>query len=363
MRKQRGFAAFAVAAALSLSMATPAFAATDILPSVGKTLELNEGSTVTATFKYTATPVALSTGNGSEKTYTDGPAVTIADITLTDATSTANNTGKGVITFDGAYDASAFPHAGVYAWKITENTGTYSGIGEMQYDPQVYTLIVTVGNGANGLKFSSIVIAKGAATSVTNPDKVDFDDIPFTNKYTERTDEQSTPTDLTITKRVTGNQGDKTKAFEFEVTFTAPSVLPSGKSAADVLNAITATANGATITEQGNTTGTARIFKFTAADAKSVTFSNILVGTTYAVSETPVAGYTQGWAAVSNGANVTAQTGVLVGEETNTATMTNSHIDITPTGLIMNNAPFIALGAVAVAGVVAYGAAKRKLEK
>lgn len=63
------------------------------------------------------------------------------------------------------------------------------------------------------------------------------------------------------------------------------------------------------------------------------------------------------------GANGTSKSDVLVGEKTNTGTMTNTHNDVTPTGLIMNNAPFIALGAVAVAGVVAYGAAKRKLER
>ena len=43
--------------------------------------------------------------------------------------------------------------------------------------------------------------------------------------------------------------------------------------------------------------------------------------------------------------------------------MTNTHEDVTPTGLVINNLPFIMLGCVAVAGVVAYGAAKRKLEK
>ena len=53
----------------------------------------------------------------------------------------------------------------------------------------------------------------------------------------------------------------------------------------------------------------------------------------------------------------------LIGENANTGTMTNTHSDITPTGLVINNAPFIVMIGAAAAGVVAYGSAKRKLEK
>lgn len=384
MRIQGKIASFAVAAALSLSMAVPALAAQNV-PSVSKTLQMNEGSTVTAKFSYTITPKELSTGNGNEKTYTDGPTAKIADITLTDATS-ANNTGTGAITFDGKSDASAFTHAGVYAWTIKENTGTYTGNGEMQYDPQVYTLIATVTNGTGGLEFSSFVIVKGDVSATTNDvgNKVNGTSIPFSeNKYTENTNDQpnnpdpNNPdnpdnpgggnTNLVLKKTVAGTQGDKSKQFEFEVTFTAPSVLPNGKTAADVLNAIkpVVTTGKATVTDEGTVSGeaTTRTIKFTAADAQYVTFANLLVGTKYSVTETAVDGYTQSYASVANGTRGTFQSDVLVGEKTNNGTMTNTHTDVTPTGLIVDNAPFILLGGVAVAGVVAYGAAKRKLER
>jgi hypothetical protein len=91
--------------------------------------------------------------------------------------------------------------------------------------------------------------------------------------------------------------------------------------------------------------------------------SNVLVGTTYNVEETAVAGYTQSYAAVSNGANVTDTSDVLVGEKTNTGTMTNAYNDITITGVLLNSAPFILLGAIAVAGMVAYGMIKRKMAR
>lgn len=360
MRRQSRVAAFAVAAALSFSMAVPAFAATATVPSVSKTLQVNNGSSVTAQFQYTATPIELTVGSTAEKTYTDGPNVAIANVDLTATNAAA--TGTGAITFGGKTDASAFKHAGTYAWKIQEATGTYTGIGEMQYDSQVYTLIATVENGENGLQFGSFTIVKGEATSTANENKADS--LAFTNEYTETTSNQDTATDLTITKKVSGTQADKTKAFEFTVTFDASSltVLPKGKTAAQVLDDITATANGATDLTPAAASGKTRTFTFKAADAKAVTFSNVLAGVTYTVKEADAAGYSQSYAAVSNGDNVTATSGVLVGENTNTGTMTNTYTTVTPTGLIVNNAPFIMLGGVAVAGVVAYGAAKRKLE-
>ena len=364
MRKNRGFVALASAIALVAALfggVSTALAATAAVPQVQKQLELNPGSTVSATFTYSITPKALSTGTGNEKTYTDGPAAAIADITLTDASNTANNTGKGAITFGGKSDASAFAHAGVYAWTIKENaTQNTARLGAFQDDPQVYTLIATVVNGDTGLEFSSFVIAKGDVTTTTNADKTN--EIKFDNKYTENTSENDA--DLTITKSVAGKQGDKSKQFEFTVTFTAPSVLPEGKTAEDVLNAITAnTNNGATDIQFADAANGTRTVTFKAADAQSVTFSNVLVGTTYSVQEAAVDGYKQSWSATANGAESTTQANLLIGENANNGTMTNTHEDVTPTGLVINNLPFIMLGCVAVAGVVAYGAAKRKLEK
>lgn len=361
MKKRGMLAGLALAAALMLGMSIPAFAAATA-PTVDKTLQVNNGSSVTATFSYTATAKALTVGDTAETTYTDGPAVAIADIALT--ATNAQATGTGAITFGGQADASAFTHAGTYAWVIKETANTYSGIGTMQYDPQVYTLIATVENGTSGLEFGSFVIAKGEASSTTNADKATS--LAFTNKYTETTSDQTTPTDLTITKAVTGAQADKTKKFEFTVTFDASSltVLPAGKTATQVLDDIAAdTAGGATDVVATAASGNTRVITFKAADAKSIKFTNVLAGVTYTIAETDVAGYTKSYAAVANGTNSTSTSGLLVGENTNTGTMTNAYTPITPTGLVVNNLPFILMGLVAVAGLVVYGAAKRKLER
>ena len=93
-----------------------------------------------------------------------------------------------------------------------------------------------------------------------------------------------------------------------------------------------------------------------AADAGAVTFDNVVVGTTYKVTETESgqAGYTT-TGEVKND-TVLAETGANV-------TVTNAKNDTVVTGLIVNNAPFIVMIGVAAAGVAAYGTAKRKLEK
>ena len=352
MRKSSKFAALALSAALALGIATPAFAAgTTELPTVNKTLEVNNGSSVTATFKYEATflpSVAISGSNAPAGLTTEasGPSLSIAEIPLTAENKAVD--GTGALTFGN------FEHAGFYAYKITETADTYTGIGEMQYDDTVYTLLVSHDNDGNNTYY----IYEGDLSKGIDVSKEKADGLDFTNKYTETTHEQDTPTDLVITKKVAGAQGDKTKKFSFTVTFDASklTVFPlkddgTPMSADEVLAAITA--EGVTI-ENG-------VAKFELADGESVTFSTIVAGVTYSIDEEQETGYTKSYEAVANGTESSEQSNLLIGEKANTGTMTNTFQDITITGLFLNNAPFILMGAVAVAGVVLYGAAKRKL--
>ena len=351
----------AITAGLSLVMAlapvTPAFAegtqVTDLDKGVTKVLQVNPGSSVNATFKYTATPTVLNAADAAKKTETmaDTFVPTIAEIELSADGQQA--TGTAAITYP------EFTHAGTYAWTVSETQDTYSGAGQMQYDGQKYTLVAVVENGANGLQVAESYLIKGEATTTTG-DKVGT--ATFTNKYTEDSnDGQNKP--LVVAKTVDGKQGDKTKQFTFTVTFTAPDVLPvnadgTQQTKADVLNAITAEATNATITGQGTVadTATTRTFTFTAADAQSVKFDGVLVGTTYKVeeSESGQAGYTTTGEVKSD---------TVLGENGANVTVTNKKDGSVVTGVIMNNAPFIVMIGAAAAGVVAYGSAKRKLEK
>ena len=127
-----------------------------------------------------------------------------------------------------------------------------------------------------------------------------------------------------------------------------------------MLNEITPSGNGATITDEGtiadaaNSTATTRTVKFKAADSKGVTFDGVLVGTTYTVDEETPSDYS---------ATGEVEQAAVLSEDGAEVTVTNTKSATVVTGVIMNNAPFIVMIGAAAAGVVAYGSAKRKLEK
>lgn len=356
-KKKAGAIVAGLSLVMALAPAVPAFAATtDTGVVVTKNLMLNDGSTVDATFSFTATPDQLTVqgeGTTAEKTapVAEVPAITIDNIAFTAATETAGTNTK--TTAIKLADGASFPHAGIYAWRVRETTGNQTGV---QYNTEgnAYTLIANVVNGDNGLTASYVMVKNDTTNSVTNADKAGNEGAEFTNKYTESANGEGT--DLTITKTVAGNQGDETKDFSFTVTFTAPSVLPAGVTADQYLAGITVDGATAAKNEGG-------VVTFKLHHGQTATFSNVIAGTTYSVTEQNEAGYTQSYDAVNNGTAATTTSGNLIGENTNTGTMTNTHSDVTPTGLVMNNAPFIVMIGAAAAGVVAYGSAKRKLEK
>ena len=365
MRKNRGFAAiasaFALAGALVFGAAVPAFAAdygqgkttsntvaaTDA--KVTKVLHTNEGSTVTATFKFTATGTTVATDNdGTPSESTTGLIPTIADVTLTSDGTGADQTGTGKITFP------VYTHAGVYAYVITEGqtadiTNTNGVDGAMTYSQDKYLMRVYVTNNADGtgVAISSVTFEKNP-TATANGEKVDGDNVKFENTFTEKTDTNNL---LTISKKVTGDSGDKTKDWNFTVTFFAPTNVPTGWTIQNIK-----VIDNSGLAQEGRV-GDDGTVTFTLKHGQSYKFDNVVVGTTYTVTEAESGknGYT-----TSN--EVTTATAVM-DSGTNGTEVVNNKESITPTGLIINNLPFIMLGCVAVAGVVAYGAAKRKLEK
>ncbi|MEE1274855.1 MAG: FctA domain-containing protein [Olegusella sp.] len=343
----------AVAAGLSLVMAlspVAAFGATaeyTVNNGVTKKLETNAGSTVSEQFAFTATPVQLNQNAANATATVATTEYGNATITTT-ALSAASDETETTATY--GIVLPTLPHAGVYAWKVAETAGSTTG---MVYDTETYTLIATVSNADDTHTtewVSDVKLVKDGTTSTTNDASKKVTTATFTNTYTEKTnDGENKP--LVVTKTVTGAQGDKTKLFDFTVNFTAPSNVPDGWT----VKSITATAKPGT-TVSNLTQNDDGSWTFKAADAGSVTFDNVVVGTTYKVTETESgqAGYTT-TGEVKND-TVLAETGANV-------TVTNAKNDTVVTGLIVNNAPFIVMIGVAAAGVAAYGTAKRKLEK
>lgn len=357
MKKSSKLAALALSAALALGIAVPAFAATDYGMGeetdkttaaadavVTKHLQTNEGSTVKATFTYTATGTTVATDEkGTSSESTAGLDVSIAPITLTSDGSGTTVDGTGAITFP------TYTHAGVYAYTITEvQSATIVNAdgkdGTMTYDSTLYLMRVYVENGDNGTTTISAVTFEKDPSATENGEKVNA--LEFTNTFVEKTDDdEDDDSSLTISKTVSGDMGDKTKDWTFTVTFTAPTHVPEGWTVANI----------AMVGDKTGTVNADGTITFTLKSDQSVTFNNVVVGTKYTVTETESGqdGYT------TTGEVKTATTITDAGK--NEAKIENHKDDITVTGVILNNAPFILMGSVAIAGVVLYGIAKRKL--
>lgn len=348
MINKKKIGAFVLAGTMLLSMGTTVFAAGEpTVPDVNsngqvpitKEFEMADGlKTPAATFTFTAT----STTEGA-------PTATIADVSFTEGQAGTLKgekyvlEGKTAISFTGTW-----PHAGEYVYTVTESKE--NPISNVTYDNTSYRLRVYVINGTNGLEIETIT-AEGANGKT--------DKILFTNTYAKN------DATLTIEKKTTGKYANKTKKFNFEITFTK----------SPMSDKTTFTGNiGSEPVEC--TAGIAK--SFTLADREQLVFSNLPVGTTYVVKELAASdGYTPSVTVLENKTTtvnnrIAAQEGDaldtlkeggkknLVGENENKVTFTNTYKDVAVTGIVMNNLPFILLVAVAIVAFVSLAVIKRR---
>lgn len=353
MINKKKLGAFVLAGAMLLGMGTTAFAAEETTtPNVNqngqvpitKEFEMADGlNTPAATFKFTAT----STTEGA-------PTATIADVSFTEGQAGTLKgekyvlEGKTAISFTGTW-----PHAGEYVYTVAE---TQESMPNVTYDTSSYTLRVYVINGTNGLEVEKIT-AEGTNGKT--------DKILFTNTYAKNN------ATLTIEKKTTGKYANKTQQFDFTIAFTkSPTESTLGEF------------NG-TITRKGNNTPEPvntnnGSYNFKLADGDKLQFTDLPVGTTYVVRELAAPdGYKPSVTVIENETptltNKTVQeaealdtfkqdgTKNLVGEHENRVTFTNTHQGgVVPTGILMNNLPFILLVAVAIVAFVSLAVIKRR---
>ena len=270
MINKKKLGAFVLAGTMLLSMGTTAFAAGEpTAPDVNqngtvpitKEFEMADGlKTPAATFKFTAT----STTEGA-------PTATIGDVSFTEEQPGTLKGEKYVlegttaISFQGTW-----PHAGEYVYTVKE---TQENMTNVTYDTSSYILRVYVINGTTGLEVEKIT-AQGANGKT--------DKILFTNTYAKN------DATLTIEKNTEGDYADKTRKFDFEITFT--------KSPMSDQTTFTGTI-GAQSVEY--TAGQTKTFKL--ADGEKLVFNNLPVGTTYMVKELAATdGYTPKVTVVEN---------------------------------------------------------------
>ena len=349
MISKKRLGALLLAGTMIMGMSTTAFAAGT--PTVGqsdnmygakasitKNLEMAEGLDVPdATFQFKV-----------EKVTQDAPDASIQPIRYVarEDKGTAGTDGKYIISKKSEIQFGEFPHAGEFAYRVTETKGQLETI---TYSQEQYYLRVQVANTPMGNLYIKTITAE--KDSEIGDDSKKVGEIVFTNTHRKNAS-------LEIEKKTEGKLADKTKAFDFELTFT--------KSPTELQDAPTYT--GTIKDKKGDavkdvppvkvTVGTPATFSL--KDGQKLVFDNLPAGTKYVVTEkaVPNDGYTPKIQVIDNGVSGQWYVGTeekalsskdhFIGESDNKVTFVNTYNDVPITGIILNNLPFILLIGIAV---------------
>ncbi len=402
----RTFLTLALAVVLCLGTALPALAAPTPVGggtegnhakiTLKKTLKLASNLTVpNATFQYTLAPVDI---DGDTTQTTVMPAISIPNI-LFGTGDTAASTANGVASYSkesAQFPANSviFPRAGVYTYTLAETNGTYSvAAGEtMTYDTVIYAIKLYVKNGTSACYVDTVeawITSGGVPVTKIDPTP-GSSEMEFVNNYSKTTTGNNpTASDilnkLFLSKGVTGEYADQSKYFTFTVKVTAPSSAPT---VADGYRAYVINTEDLTVvTSSANYSGTIKTdltygdyIEFTSGNSKTINlkhnqklvFIDLPIGTSYEMVENAASDFkgsvllyqgsssASGYMAPSSNTAVSTNSAnggneARVAEDpSNGASFTNAYTAIvpTPTGIIIDNLPFILLLAVTVGALV-----------
>ena len=362
----------------------------NVVVKVNKELDIAEGITTpsaTFTFKFVPKEGQNSANVPYEKvTATNG---TIPNRTVTYGAGDTLPQGKTAITkaTDDIFAGVTYANAGEYVYTVSEEqtgwTALANNIDTLTFDTKTYEMHVFVKNKSQGTGtyISNVYFVDTTAGSTTaatakkagnaepgteGGSKVYKYDL-FKNKYTKKAgktgDSPSTINPnadaLTITKKVAGGLASKTKNFTFKLTFKAASTDETG------------TYTGTKGSEQIQFTKDVEK-EFTLHDGESLVFPDLPAGTKYTLKEEGTSGYTPSSAYKENGTLKNGAAGtqsqaytvadVLIGEKENNNIVTNTLPEVTPTGLLIDNLPFIIMIGLGLLGFILVAKRRREAE-
>ena len=394
-------ASIAAVTALSVFRGVPTFAddndvatakatgETSAKVSINKVLNIAEGiTTPEATFTFTFTPKTGTSSNGAPYETIDSSNGQITDKNVSYSGTDVLATGQTNIKKETGdiFREVNYTHAGEYVYTVAEkqNVGwnviqkNGSPIDFMTYDNRSYEMHVIVKNKTTGGTYISSVYFKQVSPSVNGKVKPSESGTTykydlFTNIYRKNAGKITDPNEpnpnkpnvskvdpnaksLVIKKVVSGATADKSKDFTFKLTFT--------KASTETSQSITGK-----IGETSKTFVYGQETTITLRHDQSLVFDTIPAGTRYKLVETGSQGYTASAAYKENGASKNqagtvstnfTQDSILIGEKPNDNTITNSLPDVTPTGLLIDNLPFILMIGLGLAGFVVLSKKRRQ---
>jgi len=379
---------------------------------VTKVLQMPTGTAVpTGSFFFDFAPVSVDDATSGDDfdamppIGTDGTVE--VDFSASDATS-LNTTGLDTYYVESrdVFASVTFPHAGVYVYDVTESDTTNDTIGAdpvhetLTYSGASYEMSVYVDNKDDGGTYVAAVGIEQLTTDggAKGSGKVDgslggdqeeyfYSQMTFTNTYVHTNgapnpDNPNPLTDstLSIGKLVDGGLANEDQYFDFTLTLTAPSLIPTDdvptyyKAYVVEKGAVIDPSSNAssTLIQTGQKPNNYSYITVSTSDptdiqlrhGQSLVFINTPVGTQYTVSEAAASGYQPTYVVTTAGtpaSEVDGTTGQslevsnqLVGEGVNTTVFTNNRDIVTATGLTMNNLPFVGIIGLIVLALVGY---------
>lgn len=250
---------------------------------------------------------------------------------------------------------------GVYVYEVSENAGSTPGV---VYDNNTLTMTVTVahqtddkGNIKTGYEYYVVLSRNGQ--KIKNTDA-------FTNYY-GKNGENDTVHSLTLSKTVHGNFGDLKKPFTFRVRFTnAQGVKYAGATVSDVNKVTAGTLNN------DKTMKLDTDYTITLTHGQEIVFGNLPEGIKYEIYE--IGSAWDNGVAKNNEYVVTVTDKNLTGDDKpvyssamvvagDTAAFQNTNQDAPDMGVVLDNAPYIAMLAIVAIGGVALMLNKRRRDE
>lgn len=227
---------------------------------------------------------------------------------------------------------------GTYNYTITENDTTIPGITK---DNKTVKMTVTVVNKESDNLSEST--GYGYIVALRNNEDSQKSDGKFTNTYNAY--------DLTVKKVVKGNFADLKDKFTFVITLDKANGMDNNYANATVTSTNTENNDSAwTWTADGKAQK-----EVTLTHNQTATISNLPVGVTYTVTEKGTDA--EGWIYTTDG-QIKDKTAIKA--DKNEVTITNEHEGTPDMGVVLDNAPYIAMLAIVAIGGVALMLNKRR---
>ena len=320
-----------LALVMVMSFATVAFAADDyktkldIDPVLKKTYTEESGDAPAETFTFKVEGVSFVDNEGNPNEDITIPAIDNLTMAYT-------GTAEMTATID--LNAEDFPVIGKYTYMITEVIPEEKTAGTTYEQKPIYMVVTVLYDEGTTTKFVAALHYETVTGDKTTG---------FTNSYAAG--------QLAVKKVIAGNAADMTAKFPFSVTFTADENCVFDANVQVLTDTETTQRE---YVKTSNTDGTITI-TFELGHNETATFTNIPVGTSYVVSETPGA-YTSSWTENQVSGDIAASA------EKDEVSVTNTLTTNVDTGITLDSIPFVVMMVVCAAAAVLFIIKRRSVE-